>query len=221
MKRCPQCNSVYGDENLYCLNDGTVLVEETFVLPSEANDFEAETIIRNNPVVVDLSDRKTEPIVYQTLPIETVVVKQPAKSRNAAIFLVVGLLLGGGLVLATLLLARTFYQTGDNKTVKVNKVSNKAETNSPTPTPLDIDKLAQKHETRTSADDEDFNGRVIALNAFVRASASRNSDEIDVLPIDDRLNIEKREDESSPWFHVTCEHGTSGWMHGNTIEFTR
>ena len=221
MKRCPQCNSVYGDENLYCLNDGTVLVEETFVLPSEANDFEAETIIRNNPVVVDLSDRKTEPIVYQNPPVETIVVKQPAKSRNAAIFLVVGLLLGGGLVLATLLLARTFYQTGDNKTVKVNKVSNKAETNSPTPTPLDIDKLAQKHETRTSANDEDFNGRVIALNVFVRASASRNSDEIDVLPIDDRLNIEKREDESSPWFHVTCEHGTSGWMHGNTIEFTR
>ena len=221
MKRCPQCNSVYGDENLYCLNDGTDLVEETFVLPSEANDFEAETIIRNNPVVVDLSDRKTEPIVYQNPPVETIVVKQPAKSRNAAIFLVVGLLLGGGLVLATLLLARTFYQTGDNKTVKVNKVSNKAETNSPTPTPLDIDKLAQKHETRTSANDEDFNGRVIALNVFVRASASRNSDEIDVLPIDDRLNIEKREDESSPWFHVTCEHGTSGWMHGNTIEFTR
>ena len=221
MKRCPQCNSVYGDENLYCLNDGTVLVEETFVLPSEANDFEAETIIRQEPVVVDLSDRKTEPIVCQNPPVETIVVKQPAKSRNAAIFLVVGLLLGGGLVLATLLLARTFYQTGDNKTVKVNKVSNKAETNSPTPTPLDIDKLAQKHETRTSADNEDFNGRVIALNAFVRASASRNSDEIDVLPIDDRLNIEKREDESSPWFHVTCEHGTSGWMHGNTIEFTR
>ena len=221
MKRCPQCNSVYSDENIYCLNDGTVLVEETFVLPSEANDFEAETIIRNNPVVVDLSDRKTEPIIYQTSPVETIVVKQPVKSRNAAIFLVVGLLLGGSLVLATLLLARTFYQTGDNKTVKVNKVSNKAETNSPTPTPLNIDKLAQKHEARTSADDEDFNGRVIALNAFVRAAASRNSDEIDVLPVDDRLNIEKREDESSPWFHVTCEHGTSGWMHGNTIEFTR
>lgn len=221
MKRCPQCNTVFSDENIYCLNDGTVLVEENFALLSEADDFEAETIIRNDPVVIDLSDRKTEPIIQRTTPVETIVVKQPAKSRNAAIFLVLGLILGGGLVLATLLLARTFYQTGDNKTVKVNKVSNKAETSSPTPTPLDIDKMSQKHATRTNADDEDFNGRVIAINAFVRASASRNSDEIDVLPIDDRLNIEKREDESSPWFYVTCEHGTSGWMHGNTIEYTR
>lgn len=221
MKRCPQCNSVFSDENIYCLNDGTVLVEENFALPSEADDFEAETIIRNDPVVVDLSDRKTEPIIQRTNPVETIVVKQPAKPKNAVIFLILGLMLGGGLVLATLLLARTFYQTDDNKTVKVNKISNKAEPNSPTPTPLDIDKMSQKHETRTTADDEDFNGRVIALNAFVRASPSRNSDEIDVLPIDDRINIEKREDESSPWFYVTCEHGTSGWMHGNTIEYTR
>lgn len=221
MKRCPQCNSVYGDENIYCLNDGTGLVEENFALPSQANDFEAETLIRQEPVVIDLSDRKPELIVYQNPPVETVVVKQPAKSRNAAIFLVLGLIIGGGLVLATLLLARNFYQTGDNKTVKVNKVANKAETNTPSATPLNINKLAQKHETRTSADNEEFNGRVIALNAFVRAFASRNSDETDVLPIDDRLNIEKREDESSPWFYITCEHGTSGWMHGNTIEFTR
>ena len=225
MKRCPQCNSVFGDENLYCLNDGTVLVEETFSLPSDANDFEAETVIRHEPVMVDLSSRNTEPIIYQTPPVETVVVKQPANRRNSAIFLVLGLLLGGSLVLATLILARSFYQTGDNKTVKVNQAikpnSNKARTDSQTETPLDIDKLTQKHETRTSANDEEFNGRVIALNAFVRALPSRNSDETDVLPIDDRLNIEKREDESSPWYYVTCEHGANGWMHGNTIEFTR
>ncbi len=225
MKKCPQCNSVYGDENIYCLNDGTVLVEENFALPSEADDFEAETIIRHDPVVVDLSNKKTEPIIHPTLPVETIVVKQPVKSRNSLIFLVLGLILGGGLVLATLLLAQSFYQKDSTTKVKVNQSanlnSNKEVTNSPTPTPLDIEKLSQKHANRTSVDDEDFNGRVIALNAYVRASPSRNSDEIDVLPIDDRLNIEKREDESSPWYYVTCEHGTSGWMHGNTIEYTR
>ena len=227
MKRCPQCNSVFGDENLYCLNDGTVLIEEIFVLPSSADDFEAETIIRHEPVMVDLSSQNIppEPIVYQTPTPERLRIKQPANRRNAAIFLVLGLLLGGSLVLATLLLARSFYQTDNRNSVKVNRVantnSNKARTDSQTETPLNINKLAQKHETRTSVDDEEFNGRVIALNAFVRASPSRNSDETDVLPIDDRLNIEKREDESSPWFYVTCEHGTSGWMHGNTIEYTR
>jgi len=226
MKRCPQCNSVYGDENLYCLNDGTVLIEETFVLPSDADDFEAETIIRNEPMTVDLSSQNIppEPIIYQMPPNETVVIKQPANRRNSAIFLVLGLLLGGGLVLATLILARSFYQTGDTTTVKVNQStnpnSNKARTNSPAETPLDTDKLTQKHETRTSTDDEEFNGRVIAVNAYVRASPNRSSDETDVLPIDDRLNIERRETEKSPWYYVTCEHGASGWMHGNTIEFT-
>ncbi len=227
MKRCPQCNSVYGDENLYCLNDGTVLIEETFVLPSDADDFEAETIIRNEPMTVDLSSKNIppEPIIYQNQPTETVVIKQPANRRNSAIFLVLGLLLGGGLVLATLILARSFYQTGDTKTVKVNQSanqnSNKARTNSQVETPLDIDKLTQKHETRTSADDEEFNGRVIAVNAYLRASPNRSSDETDVLPIDDRLNIERRETEKSPWYYVTCEHGANGWMHGNTIEFTQ
>ncbi len=112
MKKCPQCNSVYGDENLYCLNDGTVLVEESFSLPSSADDFEAETIIRHKPVTVDLSNENIppEPIIYQPPPIETVVIKQPANRRNAAIFLILGLLLGGALVLATLILARSFYQ---------------------------------------------------------------------------------------------------------------
>ncbi len=46
-------------------------------------------------------------------------------------------------------------------------------------------------------------------------------DEIDVLPVDDRITIERRENEKSPWYYVTCEHGASGWMHGNTIEFTQ
>ena len=95
MKRCPQCNSVYGDENLYCLNDGTVLVDENFSLPSD--DYSAETIIRNEPMMVDLSDKNisSEPIIYQNQPTETVVIEQPVNRRNSAIFLVLGLLLGG------------------------------------------------------------------------------------------------------------------------------
>lgn len=222
MKRCPQCNIVFEDENIYCLNDGTNLIEENFSLPS--NDFEAETVIRHEPIMINLSSENIppEPVVYQKPPNETVIIKQPATRKNAAIFLVLGLLLGGGLVLATLLLARSFYQTGDTKTVKVNQSanSNKIVKVSPTETPLKLEKPSQKHETRTSADDDEFNGRVIAVNAYLRASPNRSSAETDVLPIDDRLNIERRETEKSPWYLVTCEHGANGWMHGNTIEFT-
>jgi len=78
-----------------------------------------------------------------------------------------------------------------------------------------------KHAQPTAADAEEFNGRVIARNAYVRASPSKSAAQIDVLPLNDRINIERREDESSPWFYVSCEHGTKGWMHGDTIEFTR
>ncbi|MGI8641102.1 MAG: SH3 domain-containing protein [Pyrinomonadaceae bacterium] len=225
MKRCPQCNSVYGNDVHFCLNDGTPLIEETFSLPSE--DFESETVIRHDPIVVDLSAESIPPeqVIYQNPPTETVIIEKPAKSKSSAVFLVVGLLLGGSLVLATLLLARNFYQNDNSNTVKINQVtetnSNKSVKVSPTETSHNINKLSQKHEARTSADDEEFNGRVIALNAYVRVTPGRSSDEIDVLPVDDRINIDRRENEESPWYYVICEHGTSGWMHGNTIEFTR
>jgi len=225
MKRCPQCNSVYGNDIHFCLNDGTPLVEETFSLPSE--DYEAETIVRHDPIVVNLSAKRirSEEINYQNPPTETVIVEKPVKSKNSAVFLVVGLLLGGSLVLATLLLARNFYQNDNGNTVKINQSakanSNKPVKVSPTEKPLNIHESSRKHETRTSADEEEFNGRVIALNAYVRASSSRSSDEIDILPVDDRINIDRRENEESPWYYVICEHETSGWMHGNTIEFTR
>jgi hypothetical protein len=151
-----------------------------------------------------------------------VIVEKPARRKNPAIFLIIGLILGGGLVLATLLLAQSFYQNGNtNKNQASETNSTESIKVSPAEIPLDIEKLSQKHETRTSADNEEFNGRVIALNAYVRASSSLNSDETDVLPINDRINIERRENENSPWYFVTCEHGTSGWMHGNTIEFTQ
>ena len=104
--------------------------------------------------------------------------------------------------------------------INVNKpiVSTPTVKETPTATPITA---SAKHEKRTDTDDDEFNGRVISQNAFVHAAPNRNSKQIDVLPVDDRLNIEERENESSPWFRVTCEHGTSGWMHGNTIEYTR
>jgi hypothetical protein len=39
--------------------------------------------------------------------------------------------------------------------------------------------------------------------------------------MNDRIDIIRRENENSPWYQIECEHGTGGWMHGDTIEFTQ
>ena len=237
MKRCPQCDQVFENDDEFCPHDAARLVAENFALPSNETDFEAETVVRREPFVVDLSEGGGRENVIQPTPVESVVVNPAPKndSKNAAIYLALGLLLGAILVLATLILARSFYAGGaanDNaKTVAVNVSSNapknsalenRAETNANflNKNALDAAATNAKHAARTSTGDEEFNGRVIALNAFVRASPSKSAAQIDILPLNDRINIERRENESSPWFYVTCEHGTSGWMHGDTIEYT-
>jgi len=74
---------------------------------------------------------------------------------------------------------------------------------------------------QSESDDKKYNGRVITLNAYVRSAPDQFAPEVDVLPLDDRLIIGKRASANSPWYRVTCEHGTKGWIHGNTVEFTK
>lgn len=232
MKRCPQCNSVFDDSLVYCTNDGAVLVEETFVLPSEMSqpDDEEITIVHHPPVNVTIPNQNapapTEQFNYQTAPpAETVVPVIIDKRRNTGkyvLFLVLGLVLGGSLVLAAVLLSMYLFQTRTTQiSVNQNKPANSAPNVKETPTATAPPTPNSKHEKPTDAPDDDFNGRVIAQNAYVRSSPSKTAKQIDVLPVGDRLEIEERENENSPWYRVTCEHGTAGWMHGNTIEFAR
>ncbi|MEP6901806.1 MAG: SH3 domain-containing protein [Actinomycetota bacterium] len=232
MKRCPQCNSVFEDSLVYCTNDGTPLLEETFVLPSESSPLDAEeiTVIHHAPITIDIPNTPalapTEAFNYQIPPATNVVPVVIEKRRNTGrylLFLFIGLILGGGLVLAAVLFGIFLYQNKSAQTANTanrNSQVNSVQTTktSPTETPKTV---SAKHEKHTDAPDDEFNGRVITLNAYVRSSPNRNSKEIDILPVDDRLNIAERENENSPWYHITCEHGTTGWMHGNTIEFTR
>ncbi len=234
MKRCPQCSRVFENDTAFCPHDGEALVAENFSLPSNEKDFEAETIVRREPIVVDLSEQNAAPNenTIEPTPVENIVVKAPKNnSKNAAIYLALGLLLGGILVLATLILARSFYSNdvGDDnsKQIAVNISAQNAKPKTSPPENRNIENKNSidlsanaKHDARTAATDEEFNGRVIALNAFVRASPSKGAAQTEVLPLNDRINIERRENENSPWFYVTCEHGTSGWMHGDTIEYT-
>lgn len=229
MKRCPQCNSVFDDSQVYCTNDGTNLIEETFVLPSQASpmDAEEETVIRHPPITIDIPNQSqpapTEQVNYQIPPPGTIIPVVVEKRRNTGkylLFLVLGLILGGGLVLAAVLFSMYLNQNDQPSAVNKNSSVNSAQTPKPTPTATPVTASAI-HEKRTDEADDEFNGRVITLNAYVRSSPNRNSREIDVLPVDDRVEIEDRESDVSPWFRVTCEHGTSGWMHGNTIEYTQ
>ncbi len=234
MKVCPQCRSVFGDDFVYCSNDGTVLIEENLPLPSEADDAETETVIRHEPIVVDFNtpipEAKTVEMNYNdlppTIPAQPIIVEKTTGSKFYALFLLVGLLIGGGLVLATLLAARYINRQNEtNITVQTKPVDNKNQKQTPNVKERDneVDKLADELHRKRDADkpDEDFNGRVIVENANVRSAPSASASQVDILPTDDRINIERRESANSPWYYITCEHGISGWMHGNTIEFTR
>lgn len=249
MKICPKCQTVYKDEIRFCLSDGTPLVEQESAAP--VTDYEEpETVISRNyqaseePIIIDFGkpETKTEPIMIdfsdvetvvhppkqaEELPQVTVIEKPVAKTSNYALFLVIGLFIGGGLVLLTLLLARSFFGgenvnsnnaapqnqavTTSNSNIAVNSAQNANQA---------IQNAAAKHQNpNPSADVSVLNGKVIAVNAYVRALPNKDSAQIDVLPIGDRLEIKDRENPTSPWYQVVCEHGTVGWMHGNTIAF--
>jgi hypothetical protein len=66
-----------------------------------------------------------------------------------------------------------------------------------------------------------FNGRVIMINAVIRSLPAVDSDEVAVVPFDEHIKIGKPAAEHSPWYRVTTSDGTTGWMHGNTIEFVK
>ena len=228
MKRCPQCNSVFDDNLLYCTHDGTPLAQENFTIPSEfAHEPDEETIIRREPIRIDVS----EPEILITQPeyqipaaanVEPVIIVKRRNTGKYILFLILGLILGGGLVLATLLFSQKYYRSNNsNVTVSLPANTNVREVKTPTATPTPAPTPNTEHLSETSETDEEFNGRVIVGNANIRSSASKTAASITLLPMDDRLTIERRANEESPWYYVTCEHGTSGWMHGDTIEFTQ
>lgn len=219
MKKCPQCNSVFADDNRYCLNDGTILVEENLPLPTTVAFGEEQTQIRNAPIIVDIAPPNMPPPPFQnpsaqeTIILHTPPPKQKSKAPKYAVFLVLGLLLGGSLVLGAFLLAGKFYQKADSN---VN-LSAKNTKNKPAKTKTSV----SENVNSSSEDSSEYNGRVIAINAYLRSEPGLYAEEIAVLPIDERIKIVRREHNNSPWYYVEAENGESGWIHGNTIEFTR
>lgn len=237
MRKCPQCNTVYADDVAFCLNDGTPLIEESFSLPSETihSSDGPETIIRHEPIVIDFAGRDEPPPAANPpfAAAEQVIVvpaQTTAVNRNYALFLILGLLIGGGLVLATLLISRSLNQPEKTHTVNINSnaalpAKTEKTVNMPTPEANENKSIfiepANKHAEPNDNFADIANGRVIVVNARIRSAPDKDAPIVSTLPMNDRLDIIRRENENSPWYQVECEHGVNGWMHGDTIEFTR
>ncbi len=217
MKRCPQCNSVFTDENKFCLNDGANLVEENLTMPSSVEIGDEPTVIRTEPIIVDIA-QEIPPTVENPPIQETIIVHRPAEEKRSktpkyVIFLILGLLIGGGMVLAAFLLAGNFYQN-QNSNVAVSYTSENSSVKN-------AESVKEEPDKTISEESDEFNGRVIAINANLRTEPGLYADEVAILPIDEKINIIRRENNNSPWYYVESEGGLNGWIHGNTIEFIK
>ncbi|NNE99207.1 MAG: SH3 domain-containing protein [Pyrinomonadaceae bacterium] len=238
MKRCPKCNVVFEDEKRFCGKDGTTLVGEPFSLPSNysSQDFddEQETLIRARPADMGFSEDFSEPPPIEEDSIPIIQVDEPAKAPPPAVkpkgkfvkyllMLVLGLFVGGVLVLGALGLGY-FYLTNQMQKESVENSGGNPEgkDSKPSSTPAPESKMDVDHSKRNpNANEAKLNGSVIRKMVFVRSGPSRSSAKAGIVPRNDRLEIIKRENSTSPWYQVECEHGIRGWMHGNTIRFTK
>lgn len=230
MKRCPQCNTVFEDGMIYCKEDGTTLVNEPLPLPSdftpEDNNAEERTVIRNEPFTVNIPPPQIpeqQPPINQVQPPVNPYspqVKMPEANRGCfkySMFLLIGLILGGGIALG--IVGFGFYYMKDS--VVENRDSNIEEASEKTPANKSDETLDDKHSKESSsADASILNGRIIKSGAILRSLPNSNADKIDTLPTDDRIEILQRKSSTSRWYEVECEHGSHGWIDGNSIEFT-
>lgn len=91
MKKCLQCEQVYGDDTNFCLSDGSTLVSAPGTFASHG---EAPTVFSGVPAPTNFNAQPLAPPVSTAAP-------QPAKSNTVLIALVVGflaLLVGGAVV---------------------------------------------------------------------------------------------------------------------------
>lgn len=188
MKKCPQCNSVYSFDTNFCLNDGVPLVEDSLQMPTQVFLAEEETVVNKKPIFTP-----PPPPIPKSEP------KRSSGFGKSFLFLVVGLLLGGIVVLGILFAILSQMKKDESANTNVNVQT------------ITYNKHSEPNKTRK---DSEFNGFVLSENANLRSAP--NSSSLEILPKDDRIEIIERD---GVWYRVLCEHGSSGWMHGNTIRF--
>ena len=244
MKQCPQCSEVYTDQLQFCMIDGNPLVKvdaDGPAPPAPAIDDDYDTVVNPERIVIDISEPPPvpEPVYTDALP------SQPETGRgraNTIAVLIVGTIIGGLLVLVAILAFALVFRdrsgaepanvTERNANIAAVRPSEHPTAN--TQTPASSPKATEKGNSNLMSEDTEadqarremlakrgFNGRVIKINAIIRSEPSIDSEEVAVLPYDEPVKIGKPAAEHNPWYRVTTSDGTTGWMHGNTIEFIK
>ncbi len=149
MKKCPQCRAEYSDENLYCFNDGNSLVDE----PPPTVAFNQPTV---PAFVVDLSAKNETPTVFAPLPPRGQIVSDKPTPKNYIVPLLLGLLIGGGLVLATVFLMNGFGES-KREVAAANSTVNKANENINTKSNENVNSNSAKPEGNTNSPKENLN----------------------------------------------------------------
>jgi hypothetical protein len=145
MKKCLQCEQVYGDETNFCLSDGSTLVS---VSVSFTSGDETPTVYSNSPAPTVYSGAQFVPPVIQAPP-------APKKSRAPLIVAAVGLfLLLGGAAVAGLVIYALKYS--DKKDTNIANAANSADkSNKNAAQKPDNDNLAQNLKQQQDKLDKD------------------------------------------------------------------
>ncbi len=241
MKRCPKCNTVFEDQKRFCGNDGSALVIENPAPPTHetSDDFDDEhvTVIRTEPVNVNFAfpeeipeapplEEDSGPLISLPESIDDSIPLPPkpkSKVLKYALILTSGLFFGGALVLGAVGLGY-FYVVSQPTRNSSEANRNKAQENIAPKTAnktSDIKIEVDHSKKNPNADESKLNGSVIKAKVFVRSLPDRTSAKTGLVPQNDRIEIIKRENPTSPWYEIKCEHGVRGWMHGNTIRFIK
>lgn len=162
------------------------------------------TLIEENfppPTQASLGEEETvirsRPATFDSLPRTNS--ENRSNFKKYAVTLILGLIIGGILVFGAI-----FFLVSRTKNPDAGKANESVQASN--------DKHKEKNKTRK---DSEFNGFVLSENANLRSAP--NSTVFEALPKNDRLNIIERD---GVWYRVMCEHGSAGWMHGNTIDWS-
>ncbi len=233
MRVCPQCGHSNEDDSTFCVVDGVQLDNDARIRVDLAqSELDEKTRIVERPSTAPLAS------------------PAPAASRPALIYGIIGALAASVILLATYIaLNRVGVDSGNTVSSETsasplpgsNGITNSAANQSnrsperPAPNNSIAGNIADPPQSAASAtgpQDADrepkaparkqgFNGRVIMLNAIIRSAPSMDAYEVGVVGFNQPIRIGKSAGGNNPWYRVTSANGTTGWMHGNTIEFFR
>ncbi len=233
---------------LYCKQDGTPLIAEVFSLPSDfvsdekdSDEGEQATVLRNQPIHFDISNPKipdkqtkrqtqvptAQPQVNQYAPTHGNIPPQVNSKPNRGclkytLILLVGLLIGGGIVLALLGFGYFYMNSHAKDDLNVNTETTVEKTPAKRTDNNSVKKTTDKHSEKNSdVNESSLNGQIIRNSATLRSSPASSGKRIERLPKNDRIEIIKRKSSNSKWYEIECEHGSRGWIDGNLIEFTK